>query len=172
MSRLDERGADRLLLPFVSHWIASHQVLCKYVRAKWEPQEYPGSMGRMYQWTPDECIPEFFTDPTIFASQHPDMPNLQLPAYAQAPWRQRKRPQGVADSVVVTTERGARDRSWARTPEDFVRLHRAALESDHVSTRLHLWIDLTFGYRLSGTDYNTTTWVCYVSEADACTAVI
>ena len=34
---------------------------------------------------------------------------------------------------------------WARSASDFVRKCRAALESDHVSARLHLWIDLIFG---------------------------
>ena len=34
---------------------------------------------------------------------------------------------------------------WAAGPADFVKRHRAALESDHVSKHLHLWIDLVFG---------------------------
>jgi len=40
---------------------------------------------------------------------------------------------------------------WAKgRPEEFIRLHRAALECDHVSANIHHWIDLIFGCKQRG----------------------
>jgi len=91
------------------------------VRSNFEAKEYPASMARMYEWTPDECIPEFFCDPDVYFSRHRDidMPNLRLP-------------------------------DWCKTGDEFVKWHREALESEYVSQNLHHWIDLNFGYKLSG----------------------
>nr|CAD1829709.1 unnamed protein product [Ananas comosus var. bracteatus] len=94
-------------------------ILKSAVRSVYEPNEYPSSMQRLYQWTPDECIPEFYSDPRIFISRHSEMINLAVP-------------------------------SWASNPEEFILLHREALESERVSRQLHHWIDITFGYKLSG----------------------
>ncbi|XP_021836164.2 protein GFS12 isoform X3 [Spinacia oleracea] len=94
-------------------------VLRLAVRAVYEPNEYPSTMQRLYQWTPDECIPEFYCDHQIFYSLHPGMSNLAVP-------------------------------SWAGSPQEFIKLHRDALESDRVSREIHNWIDITFGYKMSG----------------------
>lgn len=37
--------------------------------------------------------------------------------------------------------------NWARTPEEFLRKQREALESEYVSKNLHKWIDLIFGIK-------------------------
>ncbi|XP_020277297.1 protein GFS12 isoform X2 [Asparagus officinalis] len=95
------------------------RILRSAVRSVYEPNEYPSNMQRLYQWTPDECIPEFYSDPQIFFSLHSEMSDLVVP-------------------------------SWAATPEEFISLHRDALESDRVSRQIHHWIDITFGYKLSG----------------------
>lgn len=34
---------------------------------------------------------------------------------------------------------------WAASADDFLRQHRAALESPYVSANLHHWLDLIFG---------------------------
>ncbi|XP_052739616.1 WD repeat and FYVE domain-containing protein 3 isoform X1 [Bicyclus anynana] len=77
-----------------------------------------------------ELIPEFFYLPELLENSN----NFDLGC----------KQSGVALGDVVLPP-------WAKgDPREFIRLHRAALESDYVSHRLHHWIDLVFGYKQQG----------------------
>ncbi|CAK4090199.1 unnamed protein product [Aphanomyces euteiches] len=60
-------------------------ILQRVVRSNFEPKEYPVSMARMFEWSPDECIPEFFLDPSVFTSIHKDMESVELPTWCSTP---------------------------------------------------------------------------------------
>uniref|UniRef100_A0A3Q3IV07 Neurobeachin n=1 Tax=Monopterus albus TaxID=43700 RepID=A0A3Q3IV07_MONAL len=50
---------------------------------------------------------------------------------------------------------------WAKSPEEFVRINRLALESEFVSCQLHQWIDLIFGYKQHGPEATRALNVFY-----------
>ncbi len=57
-------------------------MLTKAVRAVFIAGEYPATVRRLYSMSPDEAIPEFYTDATVFKSLHDEMPDLQVPEWA------------------------------------------------------------------------------------------
>ncbi|XP_053559708.1 lipopolysaccharide-responsive and beige-like anchor protein isoform X2 [Bombina bombina] len=76
-----------------------------------------------------ELIPEFYYLPEMFVNFN----NYNL---------------GVMDDGTVVSD--VELPPWAKTPEEFVRINRLALESEFVSCQLHQWIDLIFGYKQKG----------------------
>ncbi|XP_077333147.1 lipopolysaccharide-responsive and beige-like anchor protein isoform X1 [Lithobates pipiens] len=76
-----------------------------------------------------ELIPEFYYLPEMFVN----MNNYNL---------------GVMDDGTVVSD--VELPPWAKSPEEFVRISRLALESEFVSCQLHQWIDLIFGYKQQG----------------------
>ncbi|XP_066574555.1 lipopolysaccharide-responsive and beige-like anchor protein isoform X2 [Amia ocellicauda] len=76
-----------------------------------------------------ELIPEFYYLPEMFVNSN----NYNL---------------GVMDDGTVVSD--VELPPWAKTPEEFVRINRLALESEFVSCQLHQWIDLIFGYKQQG----------------------
>uniref|UniRef100_A0A8P4K618 Neurobeachin-like protein 2 n=1 Tax=Dicentrarchus labrax TaxID=13489 RepID=A0A8P4K618_DICLA len=77
-----------------------------------------------------ELIPEFFYFPEFLQNMNGfDLGRLQI---SQDP---------VTDVLLPR---------WATSREDFIRKHRKALECEHVSSHLHEWIDLIFGYKQRG----------------------
>ena len=93
-----------------------------------------------------ELIPEFFYFPEFLVNMNNfDLGRLQGGKKAK-----------VHDVILP---------QWASSPDDFVRKHRMALESDHVSENLHHWIDLIFGYKQKGQEaaeaYNVFYYCTY-----------
>ncbi|XP_067355901.1 lipopolysaccharide-responsive and beige-like anchor protein isoform X4 [Channa argus] len=76
-----------------------------------------------------ELIPEFYYLPEMFVNANSY--NLGL----------------MEDGTVVSDVELP---PWAKSPEEFVRISRLALESEFVSCQLHQWIDLIFGYKQQG----------------------
>lgn len=76
-----------------------------------------------------ELIPEFFYQPEFLVNNNGfDLGKTTRDNYI--------------DDVVLP--------AWAKTPQEFIFLHRQALESEYVSQNLHHWIDLIFGYQQTG----------------------
>ena len=75
-------------------------------------ERVPKSIQRVFETTPDECLPRFYYDPSIFKSSliEDGLHDLQVPAWISS--------SGDAD--------------------EFVRIHRSCLESDFVSKRLRV----------------------------------
>lgn len=87
-----------------------------------------------------ELIPEWYFLPEMF--------------YNQSEYRLGARDDGNVVSDVELPP-------WAKTPEEFVRINRMALESEFVSCQLHQWIDLIFGYKQRGPEAMRATNVFY-----------
>ncbi|KAL0236708.1 hypothetical protein PCE1_000106 [Barthelona sp. PCE] len=107
--------------------IATERQLKIWVRSKFSVGEYPDSFAKIYSATPDEAIPELYSDVTLLESKHEGMPDMSIPEFI-------RKKEGQTDG------------------EAFIEWHSALLESDSVSDSIHHWIDLNFGRLLNDDD--------------------
>ena len=99
--------------------VTPQKILQSVVRAQFNTNEYPNTIEKLYQWTPDECIVEMYTDPSIFQSIHDNMADLGVPE----------------DTRVKTKNKYV----------TFIKKHRELLESDlyhriYIIGRFEFWI--------------------------------
>eukprot|EP00002_Diphylleia_rotans_P036220 TRINITY_DN7961_c0_g2_i1.p1 TRINITY_DN7961_c0_g2~~TRINITY_DN7961_c0_g2_i1.p1 ORF type:complete len:3076 (+),score=468.11 TRINITY_DN7961_c0_g2_i1:50-9277(+) len=96
-----------------------------------------------------ELIPEFFYLPEMFVNEN------------QFDYGRRQTGTHVNDVILPP---------WASSPEEFVRIHREALESDYVSDNLHHWINLIFGFKQHGPEaekaHNVFYFLTYENAVD------
>jgi WD40 repeat protein len=109
------------------------------------------SASKLNQSDVKELIPEFYSLPNFLLNGN----NLNL--------GQRQ----INDSSINHVYLPA----WSRCSSiEFIRLHRAALESDYVSSQLHDWIDLIWGYKQQGPDavksLNVFYYLTYAGRVD------
>jgi hypothetical protein len=89
-----------------------------------------------------ELIPEFFYLPDFLVNANKFDFGLKQNGVVRVGSMLVAHPKALDDVVLPP---------WAHNdPHEFVRINRQALESEHVSSHLHEWIDLVFGYKQQG----------------------
>mmetsp|Transcript_39765 Transcript_39765/g.106014 ORF Transcript_39765/g.106014 Transcript_39765/m.106014 type:complete len:1097 (+) Transcript_39765:356-3646(+) len=96
------------------------------ISESWASASGDGNLSDVRELTPEfYCLPEFLVNSGGLALGKRDGDGV------------------VVDNVILPP--------WAHgDAREFVRLHRAALESPYVSARLHHWVDLVFGHKQRG----------------------
>lgn len=119
--------------PFTTTYLNTQQ--------KFDLARFPNSLSKLYTASTEvngfELVPEYFTTSEIFVNNDKDI------VYGNDSYNKVVLPDWVVD----------------QNPQDFVKKHRLALESNYVSMHLNEWIDLIFGFAQSGQEavnrYNT-----------------
>jgi len=158
---IPETLSDLTYVVYLSRVIPISQ-LRRAVRSRFEPMEYPSSLARLYAWTPDEAIPEHYVGsatarslPSNIAAGLNDL-NLALTDSKESSRARAQRPAASKPKNAQTRDepdgcQSLKSTDWVfLSPEAFARWHRSVLEGPEVSARLHHWIDLVFGYKLTG----------------------